>query len=270
MPPETTVPPFLVALSAAGISAPTGAKISAASSGSGGASSEPHRAEIAGEILAGDIARLGEGEHLPALEFRDLGDDVRRCAKTVNSDSFSFSGSFDGKPQGAIADQPGAQQRSRRDIVEFGRQREAIALVGGGQLGVAAVDLIAGEAGAVAEILSPAAAIIADPAGPAEPRHPHPLADREAVDRRALLDHGADDLVSRDQWQLGMGQFAVDDMKVGAAHRAGLDRDQHLARRRFWRRQLGHCQRPSRRGQHLCPHATIPNQPRLRVAAVPA
>ena len=41
MPPQTTRPPFFTALSAAGTSAPTGAKMIAASSGSGGVSSEP-------------------------------------------------------------------------------------------------------------------------------------------------------------------------------------------------------------------------------------
>ena len=41
MPPQTTRPPFLTALSASGTSAPTGAKMIAASSGSGGISSEP-------------------------------------------------------------------------------------------------------------------------------------------------------------------------------------------------------------------------------------
>jgi hypothetical protein len=41
MPPQTTRPPFLTALRAIGTSAPTGAKMIAASSGSGGTSSEP-------------------------------------------------------------------------------------------------------------------------------------------------------------------------------------------------------------------------------------
>ena len=41
IPPQTTVPPLRTARSAAGTSSPTGAKISAASSGRGGASSEP-------------------------------------------------------------------------------------------------------------------------------------------------------------------------------------------------------------------------------------
>jgi hypothetical protein len=41
MPPQTTRPPFFTALRARGTSAPTGAKMMAASSGSGGLSSEP-------------------------------------------------------------------------------------------------------------------------------------------------------------------------------------------------------------------------------------
>jgi len=41
MPPQTTRPPFFTALSASGTSAPTGAKMMAASSRSGGISSEP-------------------------------------------------------------------------------------------------------------------------------------------------------------------------------------------------------------------------------------
>ena len=41
MPPQTTRPPLRTAASAAGTSAPTGAKMIAASSGSGGVSSDP-------------------------------------------------------------------------------------------------------------------------------------------------------------------------------------------------------------------------------------
>ena len=54
MPPQTTRPPFFTALSAAGTSAPTGAKMIAASSGSGGSlvgAARPDRAERAREIL---------------------------------------------------------------------------------------------------------------------------------------------------------------------------------------------------------------------------
>ena len=55
--------------------------------------------------------------------------------------------------QGAVADQPGAHQRRRLDIAIAPIDRKAVALVGDGQFGIAAVDLIAGEACAVAQIL---------------------------------------------------------------------------------------------------------------------
>ena len=65
IPPHTTMPPLRTARSAAGTSAPTGAKMIAASSGCGGASSEPPAhaaAERAGEPLAVDVAGPGEGD----------------------------------------------------------------------------------------------------------------------------------------------------------------------------------------------------------------
>ncbi len=61
MPPQTTRPPLRTAASAAGTSAPTGAKMIAASSGFGRRlvrAAGPVRAERAGESLAGRIAGL--------------------------------------------------------------------------------------------------------------------------------------------------------------------------------------------------------------------
>ena len=205
MPPQTTVPPFLVAASAAGTSEPTGAKISAASSGSGGCGRRiagPFRAERAREILCRRVAGAGEGEEPAALMARHLGHDVRGGAKAVDPEALRVAR----HAQGAIADQPGAHQWRRLDIAVTRIDRKAVALVGDGQLGIAAVDLVAGEAGAVAQILLPAAAILAHPAGPAEPRHPDPVADRESIGRFALLDDGADDLVPGDQRQLRIGE----------------------------------------------------------------
>ena len=75
--------------SAAGTSAPTGAKMIAASSGSGGALvgvAGPHRAELAGELLRRGVARPREGEDPPALVARHLGHDVRRGAEAVDAE----------------------------------------------------------------------------------------------------------------------------------------------------------------------------------------
>ena len=70
MPPQTTTPPLRTARSAAGTSAPTGAKMIAASSARGGVASEPpaHTAPSAqGEVLRLPVAGPGEGVDLAAL-----------------------------------------------------------------------------------------------------------------------------------------------------------------------------------------------------------
>src|SRR5215468_6229547 len=126
---------------------------------------------------------------------RHLRDDVGGGAKAVDPDQPRIPR----HAQRAVADEPGAHQRRRLDIAVARIDCKAIAFVGDGQFRITAVDLIAGEAGAVAEILAPAAAILANPAGPTEPWHADPVADRETVDRFSLLDDGADDFVSGHQ-----------------------------------------------------------------------
>ena len=89
MPPQTTRPPFLTAFSAAGTSAPTGAKMIAASSGSRRhfvRAARPDRAERAREILRRRIALAGEGEHPPALPDRHLRQDVGGGAEAVEAE----------------------------------------------------------------------------------------------------------------------------------------------------------------------------------------
>src|SRR5207244_3352539 len=140
MPPDTTVPPFFVAARAAGTSAPTGAKISAASSGSGGGRSEPPAHSAPSERAQTCVPRL-PGEPVTA-----------------------------------------------------------------------------------AKILADVAAIFAAAAGPAEPGHTNPLADREAVYRFSLLEDGADDLVPEHQRQFRVRKLAVDDVQVGPANGTGPHR----------------------------------------------
>src|SRR4051812_43370326 len=110
--------------------------------------------------------------------------DVGGGAKAVNADQPRVPG----HAQRAVTDEAGAHQGRRLDVAPAGVDRKAIALVGDGQLGIAAVDLIAGESRAVAQILAAAAAVSADAACPAEPRHADPVADPETVDRFTLSD----------------------------------------------------------------------------------
>jgi hypothetical protein len=104
----------------------------------------------------------------------------------------------------------------------------------------------------------PAAAIVANAAGPAEPRHADPIADLEAIDLGASFDHDANDLVAGHQWQLWVGQFPVEDMEIGAAHCAGPYRDQHFAWRRDRRRQLAYRQGAMRCDKELSTQLTNP------------
>src|SRR5207249_11134308 len=107
MPPHTTVPPLRVAANAAGTNAPTGAKINAASSCSGGISSEPP-AQTAPRPRAKSCApmsRAGKGEDPSALIKRQLRDDIRRSAEAVEADPLAVSA----EPQCAVADEAGTE-----------------------------------------------------------------------------------------------------------------------------------------------------------------
>src|SRR6185369_15814933 len=111
-----------------------------------------------------------------AAVARDLDRDVGRGAEPVETETLGVTR----QAQGAIADQSGAEQRRGVDV---------------GVLGIAAVDLIAGEAGAHAQVLAAADAVAAFPAGPAEPRNADPVPRPRMLDADAGADHRGDDLV---------------------------------------------------------------------------
>jgi len=129
----------------------------------------------------------------------------------------------------AIADQSRTQQRRGVYVVVRVRHREAEAGVGDGELGVAAVDLIAGIARLPAEVLSTSRAIGARAAGPAEPRHADAITGGEALHAAARADDAADDLVPGNDGQLDRREVAVDDVQIAVAHARRRGADQHLA-----------------------------------------
>ena len=86
----------------------------------------PFRAEADREVLADAVAGAGEGEDALAAMPRDLRDDMRRGAETINPQTLGLAR----HAQGAIADKAGAKQRRRRNIVEPLGQREAEARIG--------------------------------------------------------------------------------------------------------------------------------------------
>ena len=117
----------------------------AASSCSGGCSSLPP-AHVAPSVRANSwvalVVRARERVDLAALVDGDLADHVRRRPEPVQPEALRVAG----EPQRAVADQAAAQQRRGLLVGQLVGQRQAVALVGDRQLGVAAVDVAAGEA----------------------------------------------------------------------------------------------------------------------------
>ena len=229
MPAQTTVAPLPVAASAAGTRLPTGAKRSAASSGAGGASSEaPAQAHPSSRAKAceRDVARAREGEHLAPLGHGDLRDEVRGGAEAVEAERARLRR----HRVGAIADEPGAQEGCRVQVVVGIRKGEAEALVGHRVAGITAVAVIAGEDGVVAEVLVARRAVAAMPAGAAQPRDADPLARPQARSARAEGGHAPDHLVARnDRGSRAGGRSPSSKVQVGAAHAAGRHLDEDFA-----------------------------------------
>src|SRR5213078_4498911 len=177
MPAHTTVPPFTTFFSATGTSSPTGAKMIAASSGSGGAvSASP--AQTAPRSSANCVAGAREGEHTPSLVARHLRYEVARGSEPVDAEPLRGAR----RGERAVADEAGAQERRRLRVAQPLGQGEPERRVREDAVGVAAVEGVAGERGAVAEVLAAGAAVGTFAAGPAEPRDADAVAGAEAGD----------------------------------------------------------------------------------------
>jgi hypothetical protein len=80
------------------------------------------------------------------------------------------------------------------------------------ELGVTAIDGVTGKAGVIAKILSAGSAIRAIPVGPAKPRDSHTISDCEVRIFFADFFDLSDNLMTENQWQFRIGQFAIDDV----------------------------------------------------------
>jgi hypothetical protein len=114
------------------------------------------------------------------------------------------------------------------------RDWKAETLVGDGVLGVPAVEVVAGEAGAVAEVLALRGAVATAPVRPSEPGHADALA--------GSLD-AAGDLVAEDERKLRSLEFAVRDVEVGPAYAARLHSNEQLPGPRLGTRKVALDQR---------------------------
>ena len=127
-----------------------------------------------------------------------------------------------------VADQAGTEQRRRLGVRMVALERKAVLRVRHRVIGIAAIDVVAGEPGRIAQVLSLHAAIAAAPAGMSEPGHADPVSGRERRHLRPDRNDLADDLVTGHDRQTGLGEVTVDDVQVGSAHAAGRYPDQHL------------------------------------------
>ena len=153
---------------------------------------------------------------------RHLRDDVRRRAEAVQSEPAGFSShqrlNFFGHAIRAVPDQAGAQQRRRVGVAVSCGQLEAVAGIHDGEVGVAAVAVIAGEACVGTQVLAAVPAVRALAAGVGEPRNADAIADHEALDAVSDPCDQTDDLMAGDERKLrginsrACGQLAVDNM----------------------------------------------------------
>ena len=210
----------------------------------------PFGAELERELPCRLVARPDEREHPPSLVPGDLDHHVSRRAEAVEAEPLRVAG----QPQRSVPDQPGAEERRRLDIGVARRDPEAVAGIRDRELGVAAVELVAGEERPVAEVLAaPSGSTRHSPH--VQPSHGTPTRSPGSTSAPRTDRLGpTDDLVARDERQLRLGQLAVDDVEVGPAHAAGSDPEQHLARAGNRVRQPGRAQSAARFVEHHRAH----------------
>ncbi len=185
--------------------------------------------------------RPREGGHLAAPMPRDLDRDVRRGSEAVQAQPLGAL--RPGDPQRPQADDPGAQQRRGLERVHIGPDMVGKVRLRDHRGCEAAIHIPASEACAFAQVLLPASAEAALPAGRVQPRHADRIPNREPLDALAEPLDRADDLVAGDDRQLVRGKIAFDDMQVRVADRARANPDEQLARPRLRVRQVTQAQR---------------------------
>jgi hypothetical protein len=92
-------------------------------------------------------------------------------------------------------------------------------------------------------------------AGSGKPRNPDAPANPERIKAATYHVDPADDFMARNKRKLRAQQFAVDDVKVGAAHAAGADANPDLTVGRAGIRPLDKLERLTSTFQHHCAHS---------------
>ena len=123
--------------------------------------------------------------------------------------------------------------------------------------GIAAVTRIPRKQWPVAEVFPPFPAIPAVSAGLAKPGDTDAPAYFKRVETAANPVDPSDDFVAGNDRKLRIWQFAVDDVKVSAAHAAGGDANPHLTVARLRIGPLHKLERLARSFQHHCMHVIL-------------
>ncbi len=150
---------------------------------------------------------------------------VRRCAEAEQPHAFAALDTS--HAQAAESDDAGAQQGSDFEIAQSGGQGNREIFARHGVLGVSAVDGVPGEGRRVAQIFLAPKAVLAGSIDAGHPRY-----------AKAMPPGFAYDLMARNHAIAKRLQLAFDDVQVGAAHAAGADPQQDLARRRRGNRNI--------------------------------
>ena len=149
-----------------------------------------------------------------------------RGTKAIKSQLFAIAGDH----QRAPANQTGAEQGGKRRVAADLTEREREARISDRRRRVTAIARESREYRMIAQIFPMHHAIGTDAASVAEPRNADTLADAQALDPGADRVNSAYDLMARDNRNVRIGQFAVDDMKVGTANTTGPHLNPYLAR----------------------------------------
>src|SRR5215471_17211715 len=174
----------------------------------------------------------GRDVYLCSTGSRQLNGDVTRRAKPIEPKPRAAPPVLSfiqiGETQSAIADDTGAQQRRRLNVLETVRQ--AIDKSGGrnGVFRVTAVDGPAGELRRVAEILATPATEFADAAGAMQPGYPDSIANRESLRLFSQRFDASHDLMTGNDGREPGLQLAFDHMEIGAANSTGRHAHQQL------------------------------------------
>src|SRR5262249_51997905 len=107
-----------------------------------------------------------------------------------------------------------------------------------GVFGVSPIQVIAGESGLVAKIFAAGLAVTTLAAGVAQPWDSYPLTDAKTCHPFTSCGNSANNLVSQNEGQLRICQFAIEYVQISTADRTSANLHQNLVCLRFWGREF--------------------------------